>query len=475
LNEHEEEEITLEEEIKILQEQGLPPEKIVEEILKEDINADVNILANTLKMDKMDIGRIKGRLSSARKRRAAKAAPAAGEKAAEEEGPLYKGELDTTRILKDILTKHPDIPGKVVEEVCSWAEYGPIHPTQLVSLLQSFRGITATTAYIVAQKYALALQKAQLEGKVAPMVVGGSVTPQATPQTLGFFPTGLPGAPMSGGIPPGAPSGIQTGIASGIPYGVQPGAIQYGGYPTPIDPRALAREVAAILDEKRPKTPPEPEGDVVIEDPVRDNEGNVILDPDGKPIYKRIKAPAGQAGRFSSLEDPEERALRKMKQYRDLFGSKEELTESKIRSIIKEERPVAPTSTETPITLEDVKKASSEAAHSAVATIVEAHEKEDKEERRHKELLDSNRAVIAAVERSTLAKAVEGYKGDEYRILGQGLSEVGGAIKDRRPVEVIIKDGGRLLFGGTPEKEVEAGAGEGLLRRLKERGWVVEQ
>jgi len=464
MSEHEEEpEITLEEQIKILQEQGLAPEKIVEEILKEDINADINILATTLKMDKMDIGRIKGRLSKIKKREAAKVAPGTGEKATGE-GPLYKGELDTTSILKDILTKHPDIPSKVVDEVCSWAEYGPIHPTQLVSLLQSFRGITATTAYIIAQKYALALQKAQLEGKVTPMVVGGQV--QQGPQLLGF-PTGLPtgsvpGAPILSG---GAPSGVQQLGAQ--QYGI-PQATAYGiPYGMPQDVRSIANEVVRIMDERKPKEK-ETEAYVDIEEPVRLPDGRVVVGEDERPIMRRLHVPASQAAQLvGPTEDAETRFLGKMKLYKEVFG-KEELTEDKIRAIIREERPAAPASTEKPITLEDVKKASTEAAESVAETVLEAHEKEDKEERRHKELL-------SAVKEGASAKAVEGYREDGYRILGQGMKEGADVLRERKPLEVIIKDGGRILFGGTPGKEVEAGAGEGLLTRLKERGWVVEQ
>jgi len=458
LSEHEEEEITLEEQIKMLQEQGFPPEKVVEEILKEDLNADVNILANVLKMDKMDIGRIKGRLSRIKKGREAKKAVVE-----EKEGePLYKGELDTTRILKDILTKHPDIPPKVVDEVCSWAEYGPIHPTQLVSLLQSFRGITATTAYIIAQKYALALQKAQLEGKVAPMVVGGPV-PQGGPQPLGFFPTGF----STGPSPMGSMQPQQ--------YGAQQGVAQYGtsGYGTPygmpLDVRSVANEVVRIMDERKPREKETTEAYLDIEEPVRLPDGRVVIGDNEQPIMRRIHVPASQAGQFAPKEeDAEARFLSKMKDYKDLFG-KGELTEEKIREIIRAERPPAPTSTtEKPITLEEVKKASSEAAQSAVATVLEAHEKEDKEERRHKE-------VLTAIRESGSAKAVEGYREDSYRILGQGMQETAGAIRERKPLEVIIKDGGRLLLGGSPEKEVEAGAGEGLIERFKKRGWVVEQ
>jgi len=458
LETHEEEpELTLEEEIRILQEQGLPPEKIVERILEEDFNADINILANTLKLDKLAIGRIKGRLSRLRKRREEKAtAPTTEVKPREE--PIYKGELDTTAILRDILTHHPDIPEKVVNEVCSWAEYGPIHPTQLVSLLQSFRGITTTTAYIVSQKYSLALQKAQLEGKLTvPPLVGGPMP--GTSQPAWSF----PGFPSPQQPPTGLP---QPSTAYVPPFSVPQSPAQTPGWVYP--PLTEERIRSIIREERQPKESREPEQFVEIEDPARDHEGNVILDPQDRPIMKKMRVPVSQASQIIPREDVESRVLEKMMRYKKLFGS--ELTEEKIRSIVREEapKPEAPASTEKPITLEDVKKASTEASQSTVKQVLEAREKEDKDERRHQETLSAIRA-------SGTSKAVEGYKEDSFRILGQGLSEAARVVGERKPVEVIIREGGPLLLGERPPKEVEAGAGKGLIERLKERGWVVEQ
>jgi len=461
LESHEEEpEITLEEEIRMLQEQGLPAEKIAERILEEDFNADIHTLANTLKLDILAIGRIKGRISRLRKRRAEKEAPTPPTEEKPREEPLYKGELDTTAILRDILTHYPDIPEKVVNEVCSWAEYGPIHPTQLVSLLQSFRGITATTAYIVSQKYSLALQKAQLEGKLqVPPLIGGPMP--GTSQPSWGLPTGFPQQPQP-------PTGLAQQPSTGYvpPFGVPPPAQTPGwGYP----PLLTEEKVRSIIrEERQAKEPRESEQYVEIEDPVRDNTGNVILDPQDRPIVKKMRVPASQASQLIPKEDLELKVLEKLGKYRELF--KGELSEEKIREIIKEELPPAqPTApSEKPITLEDVKKASSDAAQSAVTQVLEAHEKEDKEERRHQETLTAIRA-------SGSAKTVEGYKEDSYRIMGQGLSEVARVVSERKPVEVIIREGGPLILGERPPKEVEAGAGKGLIDRLKERGWVVEQ
>jgi len=466
LETHEEEpEITLEEEIRILQQQGLPPEKIVERILEEDFDADINILADTLKLDKLAIGRIKGRISRLRKRRAEKEAIAPPTEAKPGEEPLYKGELDTTVILRNILTHHPDIPEKVVNEVCSWAEYGPIHPTQLVSLLQSFRGITATTAYIVSQKYSLALQKAQAEGKLqVPPLIGGPMP--GTSQPPWGFPTGFPQQQQQ--PPTGLP---QPSTAYVPPFSVpQPQAqTPSWGYPPPTLTEEKVRSI--IREERQAKETRESEQYVEIEDPVRDNTGNVIVGDDGRAIVKKMRVPASQASQFVPREDVESRVLDKLEKYKKIFGS--EITEEKIRAIIREERSsqsMEGAPSEKPITLEDVKKVSTEASQAAVTQVLEAHEKEDKDEKRHQE-------TLTAIRESGSAKTVEGYKEDSYRILGHGLSETAGVMRDRRPVEVIIREGGRIMFpsGGEPSKEVQAGAGEGLLKRLKDRGWVVEQ
>jgi len=467
----EEPEISLEEEIKILQEQKLPPEKIAEQIFQEDLNADITILSNMLKLDPMALGRIKGRISRIKKRREAKGAPAAPTEGKTEEEPLYKGELDTTVILRDILTHHPDIPQKVVDEVLSWADYGPIHPTALVSLLQSFRGITSTTAYVVAQKYNLALQKAQQEGKLQlPTFLGVPMPGAQTPQP--GFPAGFPSTgltlPTAGG---GAPS-QQPPTGYGPPFTPAPATPpSYPGWGYPPQVPSLSEEkVRNIIREElkgeQTKGTKEPEQYVEIDDPSRDNTGNVILDSQDRPIMKKIRVPVSQAGLFAPKDDAELRVLEKLEKYKKIFGP--ELTEDRIRAIIKDEmpppQPTAPQ--EKPITVEDVKKASAEAAETTAKQVLAAKDQEDIDERRHRETLD-------AIRSSASAKTVEGYKEDGARLMGQGLSEVASVAREKKPMEVVA----RVFLGGegSSPKEVAAGAGEGLFQRLKNRGWVVEQ
>jgi len=391
------------------------------------------------------------------------------------EAPLYKGELDTTTILRDILKKHPDIPSKVVEEVCSWAEYGPIHPTQLVYLLSSMRGISTTTANIVAQKYSLALQRAATEGKMQLPSALYAPTPQPQPTPFGYpMPLYQQGfAPQFSVQAPEARP--QAPIPSQQMYPAQqplwPQQPWYLPQPQPTQApltedriRSVIREEMEVKERGKGK---EPEPYVDIEDPARDHEGNVILGADDRPIMKRLRVPVSQAGLFAPKEDLEAKILQKMELYKKIFGEKG-LDESKIREVIRQEMPKGPEKPLTPeVKPEDVQRAAAEAASGAVQEFIKVHEKEDKEERRHRELL-------SAIQAGASAKAVEGYKEDSYRILGQGLSEVASATKDRKPIEVIVREGAPLLLGAPPPKQVEKGAEEGLVEKFQKRGWIAE-
>jgi len=385
----------------------------------------------------------------------------ARKKAKMEEPPTpYKTEVDVNSILEDILSKHPDITSKVREEVMDWAKLkGGLQPMEVQALLQSMRGITSTTAGIIASKYSFAVNKAVLEGKLQlPLVLAPPQAPQA--QVLQSQPQLLQQPTVT------PPSTFQQ--YSPTPQAYAPPTPSWGYPPPTQDVRGIVRE--AVREEMRGKEPREAEVYVDVQEPVRDKDGNVIIGPDDKPIMKYMRVPASQASQLvSPREDMELKILEKWKAYKDIFGSKEELTVEKIREIVRQETPKPEAHTaEKPITLEDVEKASSDAAQTAVNKVLEAYEKEDKEEKRHRE-------VISAIRDSSSAKTVEGYKEDSFRILGQGLSEAAKVVGERKPVEVIIREGGPLLLGGAPGKEVEAGAGEGLINRLRKRGWVVEQ
>jgi len=453
----EEGEITLEEQIKMLQEQNLPPEKIAEQILQEDLNADINILSSALNLDKMVLGRIKGRLSRLQKRRGERER---GEKEAPPTGePLYRTEPDTNAILRELLKKHPDIPEKVTEEIMSWAEMSPggLHPTQVAYLLSSFRGITTQTANIVAQKYSFALQKAQQEGKLPAAMVPAPMGPGPTQPSLfgfGLLPSQTP--PFAAGVPSPTAPPAYTPPASG------------SGWSYPQQPLTLQDVRNLIREEMRPKEATrEAELYVEIEEPVKNEQGEVIIDPQDRPIMKKIRVPASQAAQFTPREDIEERVLNRLKAYKELFGS---LTEAKVREIVREEAPKSPsTLEEKPLTKEEIERISKESAQGVADAVRQEQDREKKEDDRFKRLEDTIRSTSSA-------RTVEGYKDDGARLLGQGLAEAASVAKEKKPIEVAV----RLLTGEGPPsgKEVEPGAGglfERLVKRGKEKGWVAEQ
>jgi hypothetical protein len=213
--------------------------------------------------------------------------------------------------------------------------------------------------------------------------------------------------------------------------------------------RAFEERLTRIIEEKIKAKEEKPETYIEIEKPVKDKDGNYVLDESGKAISEKMRVPASQAGFFAKPEeDVEEKVLRKLKIYQELFrtGQKEEL------------KP------------EDLTKAAAEAASSAVQQYIKSHEKEEKEEERFSRL-------ERAIRESLSARTVEGYKDDAFRVVGQGISELASTIRERRPVEVIIREGAPLLLGVAPPKQLEKGAEEaekGLIGLFEKRGWVVE-
>lgn len=191
---------------------------------------------------------------------------------------------------------------------------------------------------------------------------------------------------------------------------------------------------------------------VTIVEPMRDAEGNLIKDDKGKLVFRKITGPREQVQRTSA--DPEITLLNKMERYKKLFSS--DLDETKIRAIIKEEIPKEKGVEVKPLTEKDVKDVAKEAAMNVVA----ATREEDKEERRHKELLD-------AISRSRSSEVVKGYTSDSYRFMGQGMDRLADVIEKKEPIKVIIQGAKDLVREERPpRKEVEAEAREGIFERV---------
>lgn len=192
--------LDLEERYKELKNEENEPKAILKIIFEEEYTADIDKLQELSGLDKLTIGRVKGgvgrRLSAARAREEAREAVTPdqeGEVVQEEkiqEG-VYKRETDRATILRSVLEKHPDIKKGQVEEVLEWEKLtrGGIHPAFLFNLLMGFKGIDSRTANMLAQKYNMALNKAQMELASAPaMMVPGQGYSSYPTQQIPFTP-----------------------------------------------------------------------------------------------------------------------------------------------------------------------------------------------------------------------------------------------------------------------------------------------
>jgi len=226
------------------------------------------------------------------------------------------------------------------------------------------------------------------------------------------------------------------------------------------DLRSIIREELRYITES--SKPKEAEAYVEIERVVRLPDGKVVLGPDDKPIVEKMKVPVSQAHLFMGKESSEAEILRQeLKALRDELKSREiEALREEIRELREKAAESQPTAPSPPI---------DEVVDKAVKRAIEEKEKERKEDERFARLEKAIREAVTA-------KAVEGYKEDSYSILGQGLSEIASVVKERKPLEVVVREGGSLLLGTSPPKEVESGAEpESILERFKKRGWVAEQ
>jgi DNA-binding transcriptional MerR regulator len=218
---------------------------------------------------------------------------------------------------------------------------------------------------------------------------------------------------------------------------------------------SLKEDILKSIEERQPAGVPYEEVKEFI-----DEEGKVCRPDKAASVrIKRIPITAREPAEVKELRE-ELRDLQKMLQDREISSLREEIKG------LKEEIPKRREVEVKPVTPEEVQKAVAEASAKAAQTVLAEVKKEDKEERRHLELLD-------AIQRSSGAKVVEGYKQDAYRFLGQGMGEVARVIEKKEPIKIIIQGAERLL-AGPPPKEVEEGAREGILSRLPPE-WVAEE
>lgn len=339
-------------------------------------------------------------------------------------GAVYKGEPNATGILRDILEKHPDISESIKDEILDWAELrGYIDPQAVAYLLSQMKGVSLQTASIIAQKYSLALQRAQLEGRPDGQM---QMFPHFQPQQPQFqIPTqGYPQFPQA------APTPLQPSpYTQPSMYPQQPQPTQPPYSPYQPQPREITREeISAMMSRTR--------------------------DDFTKAVNEMLK---------------EDKAEREKETLGSILAKSIERQDKLFEKIEKGELfPKFREGAEAPPTKEEIAAMAGKAATDAAAKVVEVKSREDRENQRHRELL-------SAVRSSAGSQAVSGYKDDSYRFLGQGLSSMASAIQEKQPLKIVLEKAPDVLYGpaGLSKKEIVPGAGEGIIQRLRPE-WIAE-
>jgi len=396
---------------------------------------------------------------------------------------LYKGEPDVNSILREILRTHPDVPKRVVEEIMSWAQMSPggLHPTQVAYLLSSMKGVSSQTANIVAQKYSLALIKAQQEGKIqqVPMIPGlpaqaqqmmfpatPGLTQQQTP-TLQFPTTGGPETRAFQFLTPWIPqSGTSaTPTTAYLTREEFLRLMEEEREKSKIDrleerinqiDKSFANTLSSLKDDilKRFEEYRRPDLQYVVEEIPVDKDGKPCP-PDKAVTVKRVHRPptVPTVEREDFLDK-----LIKLKQS-GIIGK--EIDENTIRRIIKEER--------RPEESEEVKalRAQLNDSRKAIDDLKGMIEAKDRQALVEKLNSLENRL-------NTIATVGGEWRTDEMKVLASSIHELADIIKGKRPLETAKE----ILVppGVTPTRPPSEMAGESergrVIRELSKHGLV---
>lgn len=416
--------------------------------------------------------------------RAAKKAEEKTEKKAKEaeEGPtpptVYKGEPDATAILRNILETHPDVSEAAKNEVLSWAQYQPLNPQTVAWLLSQLKGISTQTANVVSQKYALALQKAQVEARPGVQV---PIVPQLQPfqQVPLQFPFG---GYQPQQYPPQFPQQVPGQVQPFQPPQAQPQAPpQFQPYymappfqPQPAREQLTKEDIMRMIEKSREEKPLTKEDirEIINREMMERGREKPITKADVERMVDADKDETVKAVRSLLKEDREEREKETLADVlRESVKRQDMLVEKIEKGELFPKAPPAPTQPQTPPpTKEEIAEMAEKAADKVAAKIAEARAKEDAEQRRHTELLSAVRSGAAA-------QQVSGYREDSYRLLGQGLTAIAGAMERKEPIKIVLEHAPELLYGpATPgPKEITPGA-TGLEMAAKVRPeWIAEE
>jgi hypothetical protein len=263
--------------------------------------------------------------------------------------------------------------------------------------------------------------------------------------------------------------------------------------------RSLEERLTRLVEE-RLKT--KEEGFIEIEEPVRDKDGNCILDESGRAIVKKMKVPASQAALYTKTEDAELKALEKLRMYKEIFAGKwgealqgPAITKEDIKATIMEvleekERKLTPEQVvelvEQKLTEKLTKPEEPEELKALRAELAENKKKLDelketltqKEKEALENRIQSLESEIRRVEAAAAGRVVEGYRADEYRLIGQGLEKLASVAEKKEPVRIIIEklpEITSVAAGAVPQGQASPQARVGLLEMLRQRGLTTPQ
>jgi len=215
--------------------------------------------------------------------------------------------------------------------------------------------------------------------------------------------------------------------------------------------------IERMLDERR-RDNPGGTTEVVVSEPIRDEQGRIIVDDDGKPIYRILRGSPNVVGGVTDFRD---RLLERV--VLEQTKSKAELTTEDIRKIIRDEirtRETAPKETVSKDDLERFKKDTVE----SVKKIFEERETEGRLARIEKDLKDIKTGAVGQVS-------------EEGRIRLTSIDRGIGAVEKQmeninRTITNVVNMIPKLLRPQTPEgtriptSEAEI---EGVAERLEEK------
>lgn len=513
--------LSLEEKFKSLREQGLSDVEIVRRIFEENVDADIDEIQRITGMEKLEIGRIKGQVVRWRRKREEEAGLA---KEPSKETPPKPIEMETIEAaieyIKERLQRVHGV-GSADSLIISALQDDPT-PLRDPNLLHAFIKNMAPKAYdshltmsVIRPLYIKFPNLASMVDKYLANIQGVQAPMQqyapyiVPPQPSYYVPQySYPVQPQTTVTFPYTPS-PQTTIQPPTSY-IQPPSAQPQPptqYPFTFDRhvderlRMFEDRVLRLIEERvKPKEEKEMLVDIEEEIPVRDKEGNVILDESGRAIVQRVKrrVPVSQATMFApKVEDAEAKVLEKLKIYREIFEKREEAKPSitredielTVRKILEEkeskltpeqviqivEEKLAERKPEEP---EEIKRLRDELAESKkrleeLKETLTAQQRQILEER-----IKSLESEIRRLESLASGRMVEGYRSDEYRIIGQGLEKVASVLERKEPLKVVVEKAPELMSmvsGAVPQQPMVPQARVGLIEVLRQRGLTTPQ